>query len=349
MSLFITRNILNNNGKNILQAISINNINCFSKKSCTSLQKLNYHLLSSLNTELYTKKTKNINIQNTLSLNGSRNFHFQNLLNSNNFNYLNSKKNLFVSSNSIKCFYSQTTKAENKNKMVKCTWLGHSAFQLEHNGFKFLIDPFLSNPNCPLKETPTNVDAILITHGHDDHLGETVEIIKKNPKCKTFTNVEIADYITKKSGSENVHGFNKGGTLDIGGNFKVTMVDAVHSSDITDDDGTIIPGGLPGGFVIQGNNLNMYFAGDTDAFSDMKIINDYYNPKYAFLPIGDYFTMDGKKAAFAVNNYLQDVETIIPMHYGTFPILTGTPEQLKENLKTKATVKVLEFGVPVEL
>jgi L-ascorbate metabolism protein UlaG (beta-lactamase superfamily) len=145
--------------------------------------------------------------------------------------------------------------------MVNVTWLGHAAFMFKHSGFTFLIDPFLDNPNCPIKSIPVGIDAILITHGHSDHIGSTIEILNANPSCKAYANVEIASYLGKKV-RNNVIGFNKGGTVSIGGNFKVTMVDAIHSSDIDTENG-IIPGGTPAGFVVKGNGTTFYFSGDT--------------------------------------------------------------------------------------
>jgi len=226
--------------------------------------------------------------------------------------------------------------------MVNVTWLGHAAFMFKHSGFTFLIDPFLDNPNCPIKSIPVGIDAILITHGHSDHIGSTIEILNANPSCKAYANVEIASYLGKKV-RNNVIGFNKGGTVSIGGNFKVTMVDAIHSSDIDTENG-IIPGGTPAGFVVKGNGTTFYFSGDTDVFSDMAIINDLYQPEYAFLCIGDYYTMGPIQAAYSINNFLTNVKTVIPMHFGTFPVLTGTPEELEKNIKTNTKVLTLKFG-----
>jgi L-ascorbate metabolism protein UlaG (beta-lactamase superfamily) len=210
------------------------------------------------------------------------------------------------------------------------TWLGHSAFRITTpSGNVILIDPFLSgSPTCPkdLKK-PKRVDIMLITHGHGDHLGDAVDLAKKF-KPEVVCMVELGSWLgTKKVDSEKVHGMNKGGTAKVG-EIEVTMVHALHSSGI-DDDGKMVYGGEPAGFVIQlPGGLTVYHAGDTQVFGDMKIISDLYKPELALLPIGDYYTMGPREAALAIR--LLNVKHIVPMHYGTFPILTGTPERLRE-------------------
>lgn len=210
------------------------------------------------------------------------------------------------------------------------TWLGHSAFRITTpSGNVILIDPFLSgSPTCPkdLKK-PEHVDIMLITHGHGDHLGDAVELARKF-KPEIVCMVELGSWLgTKKVDSEKVHGMNKGGTAKVG-EIEMTMVHALHSSGI-DDDGKMVYGGEPAGFVIQlPGGLTVYHAGDTQVFGDMKLISDLYKPELALLPIGDYYTMGPREAALAIR--LLNVKHIVPMHYGTFPILTGTPERLRE-------------------
>jgi len=208
------------------------------------------------------------------------------------------------------------------------TWLGHASFRFDSPGGKRIyVDPFLDgNPKCPENEQkPERVDVIAITHGHGDHLGDTVEIWNEH-KPTVVAPVELADWLVMKQGlsEDSVQDPNKGGTVDVEG-VKITLTDANHSS--STNDGTYA--GEPCGLVFElENGTKLYFAGDTNVFGDMALIARLYAPDVAILPIGDHYTMGPKEAALALE--LLGVERCVPCHYGTFPALTGTPDQLRE-------------------
>ncbi len=218
------------------------------------------------------------------------------------------------------------------------TWLGHASFLVKSAANKYIVmDPWLQgNPKCPVEyENLDQADVILISHGHFDHMGSAVELAKKTG-APVVSNFEIGGYLATK-GVENTIGMNKGGTVAFG-DIKITMVHADHSSGIAAEDGGTIYGGEAGGFVVTlENGLTVYHAGDTNVFSDMNIIRELYAPDIALLPIGGHFTMSPKEAAYAVK--LLKPEMVIPMHYGTFDALTGTPEALQDLLE----------GEPVEV
>lgn len=211
-------------------------------------------------------------------------------------------------------------------KGLQITWLGHATFRVvTPKGTTILIDPWvMGNPACPESEKQVKkVDVMLCTHGHFDHIGDAVEIAKKHsPKVVCIP--EMAGWLGKK-GVKNLAEMNKGGTQHIG-DIHVTMVHAVHSCGITDGD-QVVYGGEACGYVIRfDNGVTVYHAGDTMAFSDMKIIHELWRPQIAMLPIGDHYTMDPRQAAYAAE--LLQPKAIIPMHFGTFPVLTGTPSEL---------------------
>jgi L-ascorbate metabolism protein UlaG (beta-lactamase superfamily) len=219
------------------------------------------------------------------------------------------------------------------------TWLGHSTFHLVSPGGKtILIDPWLTgNPKTPdqFKGGFDSLDYLFITHGHSDHFGDAVPVITKNQPI-TVANYEIISFLQKK-GLQNGVPVNKGGTVTLPGTdaIKITAVHADHSSTI-DDDGTVVNGGEPLGFVIEfENGYKIYNAGDTAVFGDMKIIAELYRPHLAMLPIGDHYTMGPKEAAYAIK--LLNSLKVIPMHYGTFPALTGTPDKLRAELVSRTT------------
>jgi len=209
---------------------------------------------------------------------------------------------------------------------VRITWLGHATFKITSpNGKVVLIDPWVNNPVCPAEQKNIDkVDLMLVSHGHFDHVADAVSIAKAT-KPQVAAMVELAGWLQSK-GVENTIGFNKGGTINVDG-IKVSMTHAIHSGS-TEDGGY---GGDPVGFVIEfENGFKLYHAGDTCAFSDMAIIGELYQPDVALLPIGDFYTMGPREAAIAVR--MLGVKHVIPMHYGTFPALVGTPAALSDAL-----------------
>jgi L-ascorbate metabolism protein UlaG (beta-lactamase superfamily) len=220
---------------------------------------------------------------------------------------------------------------------VKITFYGHAAMKLEGAGASVLIDPWLSNPSL---QTPVSdvgpVTLILVTHGHADHVGDTMAIAQATGAPVAAIH-ELSHYLAGK-GLHNVIGMNKGGTLSQGG-VQVTMTQAVHSS-TAEEGGQLIPTGDPAGFVVAfPNGFVAYHAGDTAVFKDMELIRELYHPQVVMLPIGSHYVMNPAEAALACR--LLQPEFVIPMHYGTFPVLTGTPEELAGHLQDQPQIKIL--------
>jgi L-ascorbate metabolism protein UlaG (beta-lactamase superfamily) len=226
---------------------------------------------------------------------------------------------------------------------IKITWLGHATFRIETPGGKtILIDPWvMGNPMCPDdQKTFERIDVMLCTHGHGDHIGDAVTLARKhNPVVVGI--YELCLWMQKK-GAKQISPMNKGGSQTVG-DIRVTMVHADHSCGI-EDDGQIIYGGEACGYVIQfENNLKIYHSGDTNVFGDMRIIHELYEPDIVMIPIGDLYTMGPREASYACR--LLRPKAIIPMHFGTFPALTGTPDALSKLLsETGAEVVRTEPG-----
>lgn len=223
-------------------------------------------------------------------------------------------------------------------KGIKLTWLGHATFRIETPGGKtVLVDPWvMGNPSCPESERKVKkVDVMLCTHGHFDHIGDAVAIAQQhNPMVVGI--YELCGWLERK-GAKQISPMNKGGTQKVG-DVRVTMVHAEHSCGI-DDGGQIVYGGEACGYVMEfENGVKIYHAGDTCVFGDMQIIHELYAPEIVMLPIGDHFTMSPREAAYACR--LLKPKTIIPMHFGTFPLLTGTPGELKKLVKDAEVVEM---------
>jgi L-ascorbate metabolism protein UlaG (beta-lactamase superfamily) len=223
-------------------------------------------------------------------------------------------------------------------------WLGHSTFKITTPGGKrIVIDPWVDgNPACPDEAKALDgLDLMLITHAHFDHVGDAVSLAKAHgPEVVAI--FEICQWL-EGQGVANCVGMNKGGTVELNG-LKATMVEAQHSAALTDTDGKLIYGGEPAGFVLEvETGLKLYHAGDTNVFSDMEIIRKLYKPAIAMLPIGSVFTMGPREAAYACK--LLKPKVVIPMHHGTFPLLSGKPQEFKELIKDKdLEVVVLKPG-----
>jgi L-ascorbate metabolism protein UlaG (beta-lactamase superfamily) len=229
--------------------------------------------------------------------------------------------------------------------MATLTWLGHSAFRLESDrGKRIYVDPFLTgNPKTPDTErSPEHVDMIALTHGHSDHVGDTVGLSKSFPDAAIVAQVELKGWLGAQGANVGeLPGINKGGTQEIDG-IRFTLVTAFHSS--SSDDGAYL--GESCGIVIRFDGKSLYFAGDTCVFGDMQLIARLYKPDVAVLPIGDWFTMGPEEAAVALE--LLGNPRCVPCHWGTFPLLTGTPDALAR-LAPDAVVERLEPGDTIEL
>lgn len=232
---------------------------------------------------------------------------------------------------------------------MKITWFGHACFRVETGASRILIDPFLTGngvfeqANIPLGDVMEGVTHVALTHGHDDHVGDTVAICKQTGATLIAVH-ELAGFLAGQ-GVEKVDPGNTGGAIPHD-DFDLVFVPAWHSS-ATLLDGTPVYLGNPCGIVlVTKENKTLYHMGDTDIFSDMGLINELYRPQVGIVPIGDRFTMGAKTAALACKRFF-DFETVVPCHYGTFPIIDQTPDKFVAEMAGNR-VLVPELGVPFE-
>ncbi|MEM7068975.1 MAG: metal-dependent hydrolase [Pseudomonadota bacterium] len=211
---------------------------------------------------------------------------------------------------------------------MKITWFGHSAFAVEIGGNKILIDPFLDgNPSWEggWQKPAEGCTHVLLTHGHDDHIGNALDICKETG-AMLVANFEVCMYLVGQGVSDKkINPGNPGGTVECGG-FTTTFVNAVHSSSASGANGTNTYLGCPMGLIIKAEDEKvLYHLGDTDVFGDMALINELHEPKIGLVPIGDRFTMGAREAALACERFF-NFESIIPCHYGSFPVIDQTAD-----------------------
>ena len=234
------------------------------------------------------------------------------------------------------------------NRDTRLTWLGHATWLIESPaGLRIVVDPFIEpNPMCPDEfkgDGIGHVDVILVTHGHFDHVSDLLPLAQRTGAVVVGI-FDLVQWVEAK-GHANVSGMNKGGTQTVKG-LHITLTDAVHSSSFLDGD-VLHDLGDPAGFVVKfENDFTLYLAGDTAVFGDMALIGELYRPDAAVLPIGDHFTMGPREAAKAVE--LLGVSQVIPNHYGTFPVLSGTPEAFAALLPDDVELITPQPGSPLE-
>ncbi len=230
--------------------------------------------------------------------------------------------------------------------MGRIVWLGHAAFYIEIDNHRILIDPWITNPLSPYRSLDTftrhfpEIDLVIVTHDHGDHVGETVEILKKYGKARICAVYELAEELAKKAGAiERSIPANIGGPIRFE-KLNIILTPAFHSSTI----------GAPTGVVIVGSKTTIYHAGDTGLFSEMQFIRELYSPTIALLPIGGHFTMGIREAVKAVE--ILKPRTVIPMHYNTFDVIRADPNEFAKLVKEKvpeANVVILEPGKEITI
>ncbi len=227
-------------------------------------------------------------------------------------------------------------------------YYGHSAFRIvTGQGLRIWIDPWLDNPMAPEDRGETESDLILVTHAHPDHLGNTMELVASS-MTEVVAIHELQQFLLAR-GLPNCTGMNIGGTYYTKG-ISITMVQAVHSSSISNEN-ELIYGGEAAGFIIRlEDGVRIYHAGDTALFGDMAMLGTMYTPKVAILPIGDHYVMGPREAAYACR--LISPRVVIPMHYKTFPVLTGTPGEFERQMKANSVdipIRALKPGESLEV
>lgn len=235
---------------------------------------------------------------------------------------------------------------------MKITWYGHAAFRIEAGGATILLDPFLTgNPSWQGGwEGPADgVTHVLLTHGHNDHVGDSLAILGKTG-AMLVANPELCGYLAGQGvDGGKLNPGNHGGTVDCG-DFTTTFVDARHSSSFTGSDGGNTYLGNPNGLVLHfPGDKTVYAMGDTDIFGDMALIQELHQPQVGLVPVGDRFTMGGAVAALACRRFFR-FETVVPCHYGSFGIIDQDPEKFTAGMEGGDTrVVVAEIGKPLEL
>jgi L-ascorbate metabolism protein UlaG (beta-lactamase superfamily) len=226
------------------------------------------------------------------------------------------------------------------------TWLGHASFRLDSPGGKRVyVDPWFDNPKCPdAEKDPDRCDVIAVTHGHGDHVGSVLGLTQKFGPLPVVAMVELKAWLQKQGAQmDDLPGSNKGGTVTAEG-ITFTLVNAFHSS--ASEEGDYL--GEAAGIVVGlENGTKVYFAGDTCVFGDMQLIGRIYSPDVAVLPIGGHFTMDPREAGVACE--LLGVKRVVPCHYGTFPLVAGTPEELRQHAPADVDIQAIEPGASVSL
>jgi len=231
---------------------------------------------------------------------------------------------------------------------MKIQWLGHSAFKFIGDTTSVLVDPFLTgNPKFTgtLDAACQGVSHVFLTHFHNDHFGDTIEVLKRTG-ATLVAMPEITDWVTGQDDGVSTVAMNMGGTYRTPEGVTVSPVQAFHSSSLTLAEGTGVYGGMPAGLVIGMDGHTLYHMGDTTIFSDMALINELHEPDIGIVPIGGHFTMDAKTAALAVNRYCR-FKTVLPCHYLTFPVLAQSADDFvagveKAKVVTPAPMETVE-------